>query len=328
MTERRVYVHAAAALGPQLDYRATQRRRLQADPDSPDLKALSRELLGQTLRQASHFVELATLGARLCLNALGQPPAAGCAIYLGTGLAEVRKTSALFKQVMPPLAGPASPFDFISAANNMAAFYVAKLAGMSSRNLTITQEEFSFEHALELAYQDLRHGAVPAALVGGVDERAEERAQQMRRIRLHPQQIMGEGSAWLYLTTEANGALGELIATKELDIPNHRTSSDWARAVAERLARLHLPDDSLCVLPGFRLDDAMRAALTQVLPNARQEDYLPYCGCYPSATAFGLATRLESMGDAPYPIVHINRDSVGQTMMVVLRVFARNRRAT
>ena len=117
-----VYIHAAAALGPRGDYAAPQRTPLRTDPAPLELKELTRSVVGQPLRQASHFVELAVIGAQLCLQRLRLPSPAITAVYLGTGLAEVNKTTALFNQVLPPGLGLASPFDFINASNNMAAF--------------------------------------------------------------------------------------------------------------------------------------------------------------------------------------------------------------
>ena len=69
-----LYIHAAAALGPQSDYTAAQRNPLHTDPAPLELKELTRSVVGQPLRQASHFVELAVIGAQLCLQRLGIPP--------------------------------------------------------------------------------------------------------------------------------------------------------------------------------------------------------------------------------------------------------------
>jgi hypothetical protein len=318
MTERRVYVHAAAALGPWGDTGADERRRLDADPPPLDLNALTRATLGAPLRQASHFVELAAIGARLCLDALGRRPPDAAAVYIGTGLAEVRRAAALFRQVMPPGPGLASPFDFINASNNMAAFYVAKGAGLAARNLTVKQEEFSFERALELADGDLRAGAVPAALVGGVDENVQPRSDHLRRITLRDDQWMGEGSAWLYLDGDPAGARAELVAIVEQVTAPDAPADAWAARLAPALAALRRASEPWQLLPGFRLRATEREALRAALPGIGLREYLDHCGCYYSAAGFGVATLFDA---APPPglSLHVNHDAGGRCVAVALR---------
>jgi hypothetical protein len=290
---RRVFIHAAACVPSSASVPLTQ------DPVN-DLGPLAKQVLGQRLRQASHFIELATIGARLCLNQAGAT-APDMAVYVGTALGEVRKTDALFHQVFPPGAGMAAPFDFINATANMAAFYVARLAGTSARNLTVTQGRWSFEAALQLALADLRAGAVASALVGGVDENCFPRASYLRRWPLRDDEIMGEGSAWLYLSTVAQGALAELLSVQRLDALDARVTGI---------------DHVVC---GAQLDATDRRALAQFNAGARLHDYIAYCGNYPTAAGFGIARQFE-----PQPSggrwAHVNRDADGSVLQVVWQV--------
>jgi len=312
-----IYIHAAAALGPQQDYTAAARAPLRADPAPTDLKALSKTLLGQHLRQASHFVELAALGATLCLNRLAQPAPSDTAVYLGTGLAENRKNDALFEQVLPPGPGLASPFDFINAANNMAAFYVARLAGIEARNLTVMQDELSFEYALTLACSDLQHGAVNHALVGGVDEMSLTRAQHLRRLRLDDAQIMGEGSGWLYLSTDPFGARGELLGVTRVP-----PAADASADILNRIHEWRRAPEPVILLPGFRLAATEVEQLTAAWPELRVENYLDFCGSFPTAAAFGLAARFDAPCPQPALYLHLNRDADGRGMLVGVRILA------
>ena len=272
MPKRRVFVHAAAAVGPHGDVARAERRVLREDAKPSDLRERVKALTGQHLRQASHFVELAVVGAKTCLNRLAQTPDPATAIYLGSGLAEQRKMQALFKQTAT--GGLASPFDFINAANNMAAFYVAKLANLSARNYTVMADEVSFETALATAFSDIAHGAVPAALVGGVDECLDTRAEQLRRLDLSATQFIGEGGGWLYLSPTAEGALAELLFVEELTDPK------------ARIDPVRSGDEAVTWLTGFRtrrVNDARR-------PQDAVYDYLKYCGCFHTAAAFGTAS--------------------------------------
>lgn len=310
-----IYIHAAAALGPCGDFEAAQRAVLRVDPPQQALKPLVKKIIGHDLRQASHFVELAALASQICIQRLPFALPRDTAVYLGTGLAEVQKTFALFQQTIENPLGLASPFDFVSSANNMAAFYVAKLAQVAARNLTITQEGFSFERALQLAYFDLTHGAVAQALVGGVDENSFPRAEHLRHIPLRADQIMGEGSAWFYLNREALNARGEVIAIAPL-----ARTQPWADLRA-LLARYRAPSEPLRWLPGMGLGATDVAAIATALQDcgAAREDYLSYCGCYYTAAAFGLACMFDRTYTRPALFVHMNRDERGELLCALVR---------
>ena len=311
---RRVYIHAAAALGPHGDIARAERRTLHGDPPPLELKALVKTVVGVSLRQASHLVELAAIGSQLCIKRLSCPVPENTAVYLGTGLAEVRKNEAVFRQVMPPGAGLASPFDFINAANNMAAFYVAKLGNLRARNLTVTQEEYSFEWALHLAAADLRAGEYRQVLVGGVDENSQPRAAHLLRIALRDDQPMGEGSGWLYLSVIAEQACGEVIEVKRV-----APGMDTAQALRAALHTWQQPGEPLTLLPGLRIEPVEIQHLAQALPDLRVQDYLGLCGGFHSAAAFGIA----ALFDAPVTpglFVHLNRDASGHAMFCAVRV--------
>ena len=312
---RPVYIHAAAALGPHGDIARAERRTLHGDPPPLELKELVKTVVGVSLRQASHLVELAAIGSQLCIKRLSYPVPENTAVYLGTGLAEVRKNDAVFRQVMPPGPGLASPFDFINAANNMAAFYTAKLGNLRARNLTITQEEFSFEWALHLAAADLRTGEYRQALVGGVDENSLSRVGHLRRIALRDDQPMGEGSGWLVLSVAAEQAVGELVEVKHV-----ARDTELFEALRAALHAWQQPGEPLTLLPGLRIEPAEIVRLTRTLPNLRIQDYLAFCGCFHSAAAFGIAA-LFDMPVAPGLFVHLNRDASGHALLCAVRVF-------
>jgi len=310
-----VYIHAATALGPHGDITRAERRTLHGDPPQLELKELVKTVVGVSLRQASHLVELAAIGSQLCIKRLSYPVPENTAVYLGTGLAEVRKNDAVFRQVMPPGPGLASPFDFINAANNMAAFYTAKLGNLRARNLTITQEEFSFEWALHLAAADLRTGEYRQALVGGVDENSQPRVSHLRRIALRNDQPMGEGSGWLVLSVAAEQAVGELIEVKHV-----ARGTELFEALRVALRAWQQPGEPLTLLPGLRIEPAEIVRLTRTLPNLRIQDYLAFCGCFHSAAAFGLAPLFDTPV-APGLFVHLNRDASGHVLLCAVRVF-------
>ncbi len=307
--QKRIYVHAAAGFVP---HGVDRLQSLTADPDV-DLRALARRVLGQNLRQASHFVELAAIGARLCFDRLPTPPAPDMAVYVGTALGEIRRTDSLSRQMLPPGPGIATPFDFINASANMAAFYVARLAGVSARNLTVTQGVFSFETALQLAISDLGAGAVTAALVGGVDENCFPRPQYLHRWPLRDDEFMGEGSAWLYLSTQPDAAIAELLWAQSLVAIPQQDLSLWTQTLEKVLV---MPADAtFTFVGGIGVTTSERAALMQRFPQAQWSSYVDYCGSYPTAAAYGVASTV-ARSLAPGQWVHVNRDADGATMVI------------
>ena len=310
-----VYIHAAAALGPHGDITRPERRALHGDPPPLELKERVKEIVGVPLRQASHLVELAAIGSQLCLKRLPYPAPENTAVYLGTGLAEMRKNEAVFRQTMPPGPGLASPFDFINAANNMAAFYTARLGNFRARNLTVSQEEFSFEWAMHLAAADVRSGEYRQVLVGGVDENFHPRIDHLLRISLRDDQPMGEGSGWLLLSADKAQACGELVEVKRA-----ARNLDTAQVLHAAWRLWQQPGEALTLLPGLRIEPAEIRQLSQALPDLRVQDYLSLCGGFHTAAAFGLA----ALFDAPVTpglFVHLNRDSSGHAMLCAVRVF-------
>ena len=304
MAERtRVYIRAAAAV-TSAELAAGERHTLTQDPDI-DLSAHAKQILGRRLRQASHFIELAAIGARLCLQKLNRAPPPDMGIYVGTGLGELRKNEALFQQVFPPGSGAAAPFDFINATANMAAFYIAQAAGVSARNLTVTQGLGSFEDALGLADADLRARALDTALVGGADENCFPREVYVHRWPLREEEIMGEGSAWLALSTEPAGAIAELLAVRTI----RATSAELATAVK---AIAETPAGIVC---GAQLNAADHAALGQAFAHAQCLRYAQYCGSYPTAAGYGVAGQL-AMEPVRGTWLHVNRVADGLAKLV------------
>jgi len=314
MDEARVYIHAAAAIGPGGVLTPGQ-RQVQAQDIDADLRPIVKQLLGQSLRQASHFVELATIGAKMCIQRMHERPPAATALYFGTGLGPIRKTESLLDQILPPGNGFAAPFDFINASPNMGAFHAAAAVGLSARNFTVAQDELSFERALDLAISDLRNGSTPAALVGGADENFFPRADYLRRLPLDDNEIMGEGGGWLYLDCQARKARGELLAVETFTV-----AGPWLDAVADRLSEW--PGEPIWLLPGFRLGESEVVALRERLPTLGIQRYLPYCGAFPTAAAFGIAMCLENENTPPGLYVHLGRNRFKNAILVVLRVLS------
>jgi hypothetical protein len=190
----------------------------------------------------------------------------------------------------------------------MAAFYVAQSLSLTTRNLTLSEGEFSFEAALELAWREIRSGARDEILVGGVDESCLKEDEHLPRIRLDEGQFSGEGSGWLFLSADSAGALGILESVKRsLD------GEGWSEGLEESVAR---------ILPGMRLRDDQVRHLTAAL-EAEVDAYLPRCGAFLAASAFGIAELFDAPPERDQLVLHVGRSPRPETVVSSLRLLLR-----
>ncbi|MBI5561668.1 MAG: hypothetical protein HY894_02260 [Deltaproteobacteria bacterium] len=315
--KRRTYILGAAAIGPLGDTTEASRRTLKADPATADLSNLVLELTGQEMRRAGHFTELAIAGAGLAVRRAGARLDPLSPLFFATGLGEVHNTVALFKQVMEGGAGSTSPYAFVNSVSNTAAFQVAKSAGLVSPNLTFSQEEFSFECALRFAAAEIEDGLAAGALVGGTDELSHPRHEHIKRLPLKEGEIMGEGCGWLRLGSDGAGAIGEALGVVELQID---AGEEWAAALCGAIGPWIEEGVDAFLMPGFRMDGAETAALAGRL-DAGVKDYLKYCGCFHTASAFGLASVFDGPRKTEAVYVHVNRNAEGRAICAGIKAY-------
>lgn len=303
---KKVYIHAASAIDPHLNGDTSKRTALTGIPEKQDATEAVKSLTGDPLRQASHLVKMGVIGVVQCRKQITHALDNKAAIYVGTGLGEMDKCRSLFEQIMPPTSGMASPFDFISSSSNIVSFYVAKMLGLSTRNITVSQDELSFEYALKLAVDDLRTGTCPQALVGGIDERSAVIEYQLRRMHIGDEQILGEGCGWLFLGTDETNALACIEDVLFLDAAG-LSMTDWVSSIKPHLA------DTDTILPGFRLTSE---ACTLMQSVAEVKPYIQYSGCYHTASAFGIADAV--LARPGKSLAHINITPEGKTAIIKL----------
>jgi hypothetical protein len=306
------YIHATGGIG----------HSLAADQAPPSLRDAAKQRFGPSLRQASRFVELALLGVDACLESMPSRLPSTTPLYVATGLGEVQKTMSLFATVTGTTPEPAAPFDFINAANNTAGFYVAKHYTGCGRNFTICDGDISFESALSLALWECRHA--PCVLVGGVDEAIASRSEYARRNIHADANAIGEGSYWFLLSSQAGGAIGEvLLAEIVADGPADTTSVDaWAANLA-RVVNSHAPTDAFQLLPGAGLNEQHTAALTRHLNGPIEiKKYSINSNTYLTSSARTLSHWLShTPGHAPAnsDALHVGRDGLGRTALTLVR---------
>ncbi len=314
------YVYAAGGMGPEgnvnLDIFEASRVPLAADARPISLRALAKQTNAQTPRLVSRFVELAVLGARR----IDGPIAPATRLYVATGMGEIVNNDAMYHQVVPPCGEMIMPARFVSSGNNMAAFFVARQAGLVSRNLTVSLEELSFEQALRIACDDLAAGAMREGLVGAVDETATPREFYLRHFPFAHDHVIGEGSAWVLLGADPDGAIGEL-----LDVTV--TGPDARRNPSTDDLRGMLSGDQAILLPGFRLDAEDLLPLLRLTGATKHHRYMQHTGYFPTAVGLALAGTFQAQWSAATTFIHLNDDEFGRCGRLIWRVYARRSRA-
>lgn len=319
--QKPVYILSAAALGPCGDIQQTERKILASDPEHTDIQDTLRTLTGLDMRRVGHFSELALVGSALAIKRLKSPLGPSSHVYFGTGLGEVQKTAALFKQTLDSDEAVSSPYNFVNSVSSTTAFYIAKAAGLESRNITLCQEELSFEWALKLACNAIEDNDASAAMAGGADEFSYPREEHLRRLPLSDSQIMGEGGGWLCLSSERGAAIGEVVEV--IYFYNDADDRQWAAQVSD-VCKPYLTgmmEKAPFLLPGFRINSERMGALVKALPGAKVKRYLDYCGCFHTASAFGVASVFDMPHASDMIYIHVNSDTEGRTMVVVFKAY-------
>ncbi len=308
------YLHAAGGMGPNgdldLDLFDPSRAPLTADASPISLRALAKQLNTQTPRLVTRYVELAVLGAQQ----IKRPLAPSTRLYVATGMGEIVTVDALYHQIVPPQSEMIMPAKFASSGNNMAAFFVARQMGFMARNMTLSQEELSFEQTLRIVVDDLGADAMRSALVGAIDEAATPRAFYLSHFPFAREHCIGEGSAWVVLESQASGAIGELLDATVC--PLNADQHDCINAI-----RSIVPDEPIIVMPGFRLTAAEIEALKQCIGAATHLAYLQYTGYYPTAVGLAMVGTFRKKWPSTTTFVHWNRDEFGRMGRLIWRVY-------
>lgn len=213
-------------------------RATDADVDARHLATF-----GRGFRRIGSYVKLAQVGAQSCLAAAPAgcvPEGARVGVFMGSGLGNTEIAVPLAEGILHAERPWCSPMAFAGSVGNAAAFYVARSIAQEGMNVTVSQEELSFEAALLEAAIQLQLGAVDHALVGGVDVHEHARPAE-HRARLDADGIPGEpaaGTGWLLLgrsDAAAPAQLEDVYVGRLADDPLHGIPADaW-------------------VLPGWRL---------------------------------------------------------------------------
>lgn len=133
-----------------------------------DVEARHLAMFGRGFRKIGTYVKFAQVGA---VTAMHQAGVLGgeVGVFLGTGLGNTEVSIPVGEGILHAERPWCSPMAFAGSVGNSAPFYIARSLELAGMNVTVTQEELSFEAALLDASVALQQGYIDIALVGGVD---------------------------------------------------------------------------------------------------------------------------------------------------------------
>jgi hypothetical protein len=274
---------------------------------SKDINFLKEELRRYTpenFRRINRFILLAVLGARQCVHE--RSIGSDTAIYLTTEHGNLGETAEVLDEIYRDRSLP-KPFGFINTMSSTAAFYLAQNLGIQGRNITVSSQNLSFERGMELLKVDFAGGAEKSALIGGVDEASLSRTALAEKPR-HEWRMV-EGSGWLYVRPEKEGACG---AVTEI-----RTFRDFSSCIAWLGKREHARTDTVAF--GALICDEEITALKKAVHPAVEFDYLRDYGYSCSATACGISLFVKQYHGKS--LLHINKDRRGHYAIMEVERF-------
>jgi len=176
-----------------------------------ELKSALKMATGKTFRRTDRYIQLALFGVHGARQIIGPDTA----LFLASGEGNLSVFNRLRDQRnidhQPP-----RPVDFINLLGNTAGFYIAQYFGLSGKNLFLSHHGFPAQMALILAENDLKVGREQQVLLGGVDEWLEPVVFTKKFLGICDNTVLGEGSNWLALKREKNGALASLESRVEV----------------------------------------------------------------------------------------------------------------
>lgn len=243
-------------------------------------------LFGRKFRRISRFVKLAQVAAARCTAQRPDVDIRAAGLFIGTGLGNTADIVPLAEGVLHPNRPRCSPMSFAGCLGNAASFFTARSLACLGPNVTISQEDLSFEAALLEATLALRAGDIQLAMVGGVDIISGDEPEQRERMNaVGAPGRCAQGAAFLLLA--ADGDAPALL------------QECWLGAAPRQVVLADLPATAR-LLPGWRLTGS---ALCHHGGVAEFEERL-----LPVATGLRIAEAL----DANEPsFVHLQRSAAG-----------------
>lgn len=259
-------------------------------------------------RRVNRYTLLSLIGAHRCVAGRAVP--ADTAVYLTTERGNLGETESVLRQIFRQHSLP-MPYNFINTMSNTASFYIAQGLGAAGPNLSISDRLLSFERGISLMTVDFLRGRVRSALLGGVDEANPSTVHFERTYGIPAGSVRGvEGSAWLWVTDEPEGALGRILGTGSV-----RDAGAGAAWLKERTGR------SPVIGYGLSVPAADREAWIRAVGAVDEFDYLSAHGWFDSATALGIVRFVQECPGRL--LLHVTCDRPGRYTLAAVETAGR-----
>jgi len=191
-----------------------------ASPDERlcDIKSKLKAVTGKVFRRTDRYAQLTLFGAYAAKEFIETDTA--LIVSSGEGNLSVFTRLRDHRHISRQLP---RPVDFINLLSNTAGFYLAQYLGLKAKNLFVSHRGFPAQMALMLAENDLQLKKQKKILLGGVDELLEPVDYSRKFLGICDDTPLGEGSNWLIVTTQKDGAKASLeTITEELSFEEMR----------------------------------------------------------------------------------------------------------
>lgn len=269
-----------------------------------DLKQLTLEATGKSIRRISRFIQLALIGAGRCAQGQTLPAATG--VYFASGRGDLDVTLDIMQQLFVAAQSP-KPLAFVNTVSNASCYYVAQTLGLHCRSNYVCNQYFAFESALQLAALDVSLGTIHSALIGSVDVATNPHIEHRQRLRLSADAPVGEGSHWLWAGPRdtTRPSLGNVLA-----VTGFQRRDELVTWMQQHIA---IPTHCALAAGQFLTEDEF-SAIQHATDYQHPEDTFPPLAYYDSQSGGRVAAFLRSPSTPQ--LLHINRDPDGRYMVM------------
>jgi hypothetical protein len=277
-----------------------------------DVKILKEELkshIDTYFRRVSKFVLLALIGA--CSCAARRPLEQDTAVYLTTENGNLADTESVLSQIYRRHSLP-MPFNFINTMANTASFYIAQGLNLCGRNISVSSQNLSFERGLEILKTDMDLKFVRHALIGAVDEATASASHFAVSSGVSSVQVNQiDRSCWLYVTSEREGAIGEVTAVRSFK--GQDDAVRWLEKSPDVLSADTVVSFGSAIGP-VEKDIWLTRVQAMTSRPAREFDYVKNSGNFNVTTACGVANFLNTFSTSR--MMHINKNFSDQYVIL------------
>ena len=273
-----------------------------------DLKNELKKYSDQNFRRTNKFILLSMLGVHICLQ--NKFINEDTSIYLATENGALSDTENVLNQLYQEHKFP-MPITFINTMNNTATFYIAKSLEVKGRNITVSSKNFSFERGLEIFQTDLESRIVSNALIGGIDEAAFSKTQFETKFENVSFEKFNhiDGSAWLYMKPEKDGAIGEILDIKSYK--DKKSAIIWFESFSVT--------GPVILSFGILIDLEEKKKWISYNKHDDEFNYISNFGYFDTATACGVSKFLEKYSRST--LIHINKDHHGKYVFLIVKKY-------